>query len=152
VGLILKIAAGIILAVVVLALLGDTQVTTSLDDTTATETHLTDENGYPLDDIEDVEEPDTSLSDSDWIWVENPKCDDLTTCWQIDVTPPNGCADSIYAELQIVDSNDVAIDSTNATSGAPVAAGQTARLTFDWYRNDDDTGQATGSIAKIECY
>jgi hypothetical protein len=83
-----------------------------------------------------------------WQWVANPSCPDYASegCWQMDAISRDGCPDSLYGEITILQ-GDVAVDYTNdAISG--IAPGERARLTFV----STTSGQQTGRLSKLDCY
>lgn len=130
-GLILKIAVGVILAVVVLAYI------TTIEGIDGT--------GTPTAGEQFVEEPEPEYA-ATWEWVDAAECSEGTRCWQITVSSDSGCPNGLYGELNILDTNGTVIDYTNDTLGR-LGAGGSAILTFDYYGD----GAESGEIAKLEC-
>lgn len=139
--LVLKIAGGIILAVLLLAVGCSVLVTASEDEIGAEFARAEEEFAASV-----AAEEEERAASIEWEWVEDPDCDSGTRCWQIAVSSADGCPDGVYAELNVLDENDAVIDYTNDTLGV-LQPGQTAILTFDYYGDGAESGQ----VAKVDC-
>lgn len=122
--LVLKIAAGVVLAIVVLAV-GCSALIAS----------------------DDTNQASTEDATTTWTWVNFPKCGDTPQCWQIAVTSETGCPNGLYAEVNLFDANGAVVDYTNDSLGALRPKG-TAILTFDYYGK----GAANPDLTKLNCY
>lgn len=81
-------------------------------------------------------------------WVANPKCTYSTgSCWGALVVSRNACPNGLYGEISLIDASGTAIGYTNDDVGA-VAAGQTARMTFDTF----NTAASKAKLTKISCF
>ena len=81
-----------------------------------------------------------------WEWVEPPTCTDAR-CWQIRVTAQEDCTSGLYAELNLIGESGDVVDYTNASLGA-LAAGRSAVLTFETY----EERIAAGEVTKVTCH
>lgn len=134
-GLILKIAAGIVLAVVVLAFGCTALVSTDTTDVA----ELTDD--YSTDAAIEEELPSAT-----WEWVDKPVCGLDARCWQIRVSSDDGCPNGLYAELNLLDEAGTVIDYTNDSLGVLPPA-TSAVLTFETY----NAAAAKGDVAQVTC-
>jgi len=67
--------------------------------------------------------------------------------WTMDVVSSVDCSSGVYAEINILDANSVAIDWTN--DDLPyLASGSVGRLTFETYSSNADTA----SLVKLTCH
>ena len=81
-------------------------------------------------------------------WVEHPSCD-YGYCWQARIVAKEGCPSAGYAEIKVIDRNDVVIDSANdlLPNLDPM---QQALLTFTTM--GDYSGPVRGQLADLKCY
>lgn len=104
----------------------------------------------------------SSASDSSWIpagfdswdenlaykWVENPTCNDYSTCAAIQVVSNVECPSNLYAELILQDENYVQYNYTNDSQGS-LSKGSTAELTFNFL---PDERFSHFKLSKISCH
>ena len=83
-----------------------------------------------------------------WQWVNTGTCNLGDSCWHVKVISQLGCS-SLYAELNMLDSNENVVDYTNdvAYSLSPYS---TAVLEFSTYHYL--SGSLTGRLTTINCY
>lgn len=94
----------------------------------------------------------TRVPDEDAIvfrWLDDSEfsCDIGDQCWGMEVIARDGCASSLYVELNIEDASGTAVGYTNDTVGS-LKPDQKARLVFD---NLEATGRKA-SIGDVSCY
>ena len=84
-----------------------------------------------------------------WRWLENKeyKCDYDRACSGIMIIARNGCDRNLYAEVSILDKNDVQIGYTNDTVSSALSM-QESKLIFNTYEEYADTFR----LSKISCY
>lgn len=139
-GLVLRIAGGIILAVILLTVGCGVLVSSSSDDI---EQELA---SIEADAEQQVEQEEAEQAERvTWEWVDKPSCSEGTRCWQIEVTSEAGCPNGLYAELNILDADGVVVDYTNDSLGR-LGPGGTALLTFEHYGE-----AASGEVSKVQC-
>ena len=68
-------------------------------------------------------------------------------CFGIEVVTRDGCPDSLYVELSLIDANGAAIGFTNDTAGA-ILPGQHAKLVLDTF----EMSAVQGRVTQITCY
>lgn len=159
--LVLKIAAGIVLAVVVLAVGCSVLVSEGLEEAAAP---VADDPVYEdaavaetgLDEIEEAAPPPSPAWDPPagfetwedgiaWRYVQDPDCD-YGGCWQVEVVTRDGCPDGLYVALNILDGETV-VGTTNDLIGS-VAPDEVARLTLTTF----EEGPRSGRLTEITCY
>jgi hypothetical protein len=84
-----------------------------------------------------------------WRWLESKeyKCSYGDFCEGIMVIAKNGCANSLYAEISLLDKNDVQIGYTNDTLSSALPM-QESKMVFNIM--DEEASQVR--ISKISCY
>lgn len=85
-----------------------------------------------------------------WMTTAEDNASDACTgdhCWGAFVIARDGCPSSLYAEITLLDAQDVQIGYTNDTVGS-VAPGTKARLMFNTYESSARQAQ----LAKVSCY
>jgi len=106
-----------------------------------------------------------TVQDSSWkpanfeIWLDNPnvawrwlkgnefRCDYGDACWGMMIIAKEGCPNSLYAELSILDANDVQISYTNDSLSSTLPM-QKSKMIFETYEEDAESAR----ISKISCY
>jgi hypothetical protein len=84
-----------------------------------------------------------------WRWLKNNeyKCDNDRSCTGIMVVAKNGCDRNLYAEVSIIDKNEVQIGYTNDSVSSALSM-EESKLIFNTYEEDADTVR----VSKISCY
>lgn len=86
-----------------------------------------------------------------WRWLNKNeyKCSYSTSdgCWGMMIITKDGCDNSLYAEISILDKNEVQIGYTNETASQALPM-QKTRFVFDSFDADADTAR----LSKISCY
>ena len=84
-----------------------------------------------------------------WRWLENKeyKCDYDRACSGIMIIARNGCDRNLYAEVSILDKNNVQIGYTNDTVSSALSM-EESKLIFNTYEEYADTFR----LSKISCY
>lgn len=85
-----------------------------------------------------------------WMTVAEDNASDACTgdhCWGAYVIARDGCPSSLYAEITLLDGQDVQLGYTNDTVGS-VSPGTKARLMFNTYESSAKQAQ----LAKVSCY
>lgn len=84
-----------------------------------------------------------------WRWLKNKeyKCTLGDFCWGMMVVTKDGCKNSLYAEVSILDKNNVQIGYTNDTASQSLPMQQT-KLVFNTFEDDADSAR----LSKISCY
>jgi hypothetical protein len=142
--LVLKIAGGIILAVILLTVGCSVLVTSSTDE-------IDQQLSVAQESIQAQAEADIAAEEAaaaeavTWEWVADAKCD-YSRCSQIRVTSDRDCPNGIYAEANLLNAADEVVDYTNDSLGR-LDAGTTAIMTFA-ILNDDVTH---AEVAKVTC-
>lgn len=143
--LVLKIAGGIILAVILLSVGCSVLVASgteeAADELAAIEAQV---------DEEIAAEETERQNRVSWEFVDSAevKCSEYSDyCWQLRVTAEADCLNGLYAELNLLDESGTIIDYTNDSLGR-LEAGRSAILTFDV----SDTRAKTAEVAKVECH
>lgn len=106
-----------------------------------------------------------AIQDTSWkptnfeIWLDNPnvawrwlkgnefRCDYGDSCWGMMIIAKEGCPNSLYAELSILDANDVQISYTNDSLSSTLPM-QKSKMIFETYEEDAESAR----ISKISCY
>jgi len=83
-----------------------------------------------------------------WRWLKGNefRCT-ADSCWGMLIIAKEGCTNSLYAELSVLDANNVKIGYTNDSIGSTLPM-QKAKMIFNTY--EEDAKSAT--ISKISCY
>ena len=86
-----------------------------------------------------------------WRWLKKNeyKCSygSSSGCWGMMIIAKDGCDRSLYAEISILDKNEVQIGYTNETASQALPM-QKTKFVFDTFKDDADTAR----LAKISCY
>ena len=84
-----------------------------------------------------------------WRWLEDNeyKCTLGDSCWGMMVIAKDGCSRSLYAEISILDKNEVQIGYTNDTASQALPM-QKTKLIFNTFEDDAHTAR----LSKISCY
>jgi len=84
-----------------------------------------------------------------WRWLKDKeyKCTYGDSCWGMMVISKNGCDRSLYAEISILDKNEVQIGYTNDSVSQALPM-QKSKLIFNTYEDDANTAR----LSKISCY
>jgi hypothetical protein len=84
-----------------------------------------------------------------WRWLESNeyKCDYDRACTGIMIIAKNGCDRNLYAEVSLLDKNDVQIGYTNDTVSSALPM-QKSKLIFNTYEEGADSVR----VSKISCY
>lgn len=89
----------------------------------------------------------TGDSNIAWKWVTGMYCDLGDWCWHIKVISDSGCADGVYAELNLLDSGDNVIGFTN-DSVASLGAREVAIMELSTYNDRVDSGR----LVTLNCH
>ncbi len=83
-----------------------------------------------------------------WRWLKDNeyKCTG-DSCWGMMVIAKDGCSRSLYAEISILDKNEVQIGYTNDTASQALPM-QKTKLIFNTFEDDAHTAR----LSKISCY
>lgn len=84
-----------------------------------------------------------------WRWLENKEynCDRGDACSGVMIVTKNGCKNSLYAEISLLDKNGVQIGYTNDTLSSALSM-QENKMIFNTY----EKGASEVRLAKISCY
>jgi hypothetical protein len=84
-----------------------------------------------------------------WRWLKDNefKCTYGESCWGMMVISKDGCDRSLYAEVSILDKNEVQIGYTNDTASQALPM-QKTKLVFNTFEDEAETARLT----KISCY
>lgn len=82
-----------------------------------------------------------------WLEGNEFECDYGDSCWGMMIITKVGCPNSLYAELSILDKNDVQISYTNDSLSSALPL-QKSKMVFRTY----EVAAETARIAKISCY
>lgn len=84
-----------------------------------------------------------------WRWLKDNeyKCTLGDSCWGMMVIARGGCDRSLYAEISILDKNEVQIGYTNDTASQALPM-QKTKLIFNTFEDDAHTAR----LSKISCY
>jgi len=86
-----------------------------------------------------------------WRWLKKNeyKCSYGSSggCWGMMIIAKDGCDRRLYAEISILDKNEVQIGYTNETASQALPM-QKTKFVFDTFEDDADTAR----LAKISCY
>ena len=88
-------------------------------------------------------------SNVSWRWLENKefKCDMGEGCTGVMIVARDGCTNSLYAEISLLDKNDVQIGYTNDTLSSALPM-QENKMIFNTY----EKGVSEVRLSKISCY
>jgi hypothetical protein len=86
-------------------------------------------------------------NDIAWRWLKSSEFSGYYEAWGLMIIPRYGCQNGLYAELNVLDKNDVIVGYTN-DSLSYVGAMQKAKLTFNLLEDDG----ASATIERISCY
>lgn len=84
-----------------------------------------------------------------WRWLENKeyKCDRGEACAGVMIVARDGCTNSLYAEISLLDKNGVQVGYTNDTLSSALSM-QENKMIFNSY----EEGVSEVRLAKISCY
>lgn len=84
-----------------------------------------------------------------WRWLQRNEydCSYGDACWGMEVVPKDGCANSLYVELTLLDGSGANVGLDNDSSNA-VNPGQRAILVFESFEDR----AASARVAEISCY
>jgi hypothetical protein len=84
-----------------------------------------------------------------WRWLENSEyeCEYGDGCWGLMVISKNGCLNGLYAELSLLDRNDVQVGYTNDSLSSSLPL-QKSKMVFTTYDESADSAR----LSKISCY
>lgn len=84
-----------------------------------------------------------------WRWLKSSEfdCEYGDSCWGIMVISKSGCPNGLYAELSLLDKDDVQVGYTNESLSSSLPL-QKSKMIFETF---EDSAQ-TGRLAEIKCY